>query len=93
MKKSVFLGLTTGVATIAATVCITVSSVNNTSEMSDLMTKNLEALSQGEGGSVGNYNLCYSKSKVKQGATYYDCGSCKKVYDEEARGTVSKCFF
>lgn len=45
------------------------------------------------GGSGSNYNICYSRSKVKVGYTYYDCGSCKKVYDEQALGAYSKCFY
>jgi hypothetical protein len=35
--------------------------------------------------------VCYWESKVRTGYTYYDCGSCKKVYDEEGRGKASKC--
>jgi len=48
MKRKHFLGLTAGITAIAAAVCITVSNANNTPKMSDLMTKNIEAISQGE---------------------------------------------
>ena len=38
-----------------------------------------------------NYSICYSESKVLIGYTYYDCGTCKKVYDEKGKGRYSKC--
>ena len=59
------------------------------SERDDLFLANVEALSQGES---LNYNICYSSSKVVVGYTYYDCGSCEKVYDEKGKGKYSKCF-
>ena len=31
------------------------------------------------------------KSKVRTGYTYYDCGSCDRVYDEQGKGSTSKC--
>lgn len=43
----------------------------------------------GEGSS---HVICYYESKVKVGFSYYDCGSCTKVYDEEAKGKPSKCW-
>lgn len=55
----------------------------------DLLMQNVEALSDPE---PNNYNICYSESKVAKGYTYYDCGSCEKVYDEKGKGTYSKCF-
>ena len=57
----------------------------------DLLLANAEALADGEGES--NYNLCYYESVVRKGRTYYDCGSCVKVYDERGKGHVSKCFY
>lgn len=39
-----------------------------------------------------HYIICYSESKVVTGYTYYDCNSCKKVYDEKGKGGKSKCF-
>ncbi len=59
------------------------------SEKEDFFMENVEALSQGES---ANYNICYSSSKVVIGYTYYDCGSCEKVYDEKGKGSASKCF-
>lgn len=59
------------------------------SEKDDLFMMNVEALSQGES---SNYNICYSQSVVAVGYTYYDCGSCEKVYDERGKGKISKCF-
>lgn len=53
--------------------------------------QNVEALTSGE--DLTNYNICYSKSVVRKGHTYYDCGSCKKIYDENGKGTYSKCFY
>ncbi|HEY9542146.1 MULTISPECIES: hypothetical protein [Bacteroidales] len=61
--------------------------------VADLMLdENVEALTDGEG--YGNYNICYSESKVAKGHTYYDCGNCLiKVYDEKGKGSYSKCFY
>jgi len=61
------------------------------SSLSALNMANVEALADGESGG-GNYNLCRSESKVRAGYTYYDCGSCAKVYDEQGKGATSKCF-
>ena len=61
-------------------------------ETYDLTTANIEALTSGEYGG-NDYALCYYESVVKKGYTYYDCGGCKKVYDEKGRGTYSKCFY
>lgn len=47
MKKRIFMGLT-GLAVMAAAITATVTSVNANSTESDLMTKNIEALTQGE---------------------------------------------
>lgn len=56
-----------------------------------LMMENINALA--ESGS-SNYHICYSESKVRKGYTYYDCGDCTtKVYDEQGKGTYSKCFY
>jgi hypothetical protein len=40
----------------------------------------------------GSYKICYFNSKVRTGFTYYDCGSCTKVYDEQGKGSYSKCW-
>ena len=57
----------------------------------DLLLQNVEALSESE--NLEKYHICYYESVVKKGRTYYDCGSCKKVYDEKGKGTYSKCFY
>lgn len=57
----------------------------------NLMLANVEALASGDVDS-DNYIICYSESKVVTGYTYYDCNSCKKVYDEKGKGGKSKCF-
>ncbi len=49
MKKKFLFGLA-GLAVMAAAVTVTVSSVNANSPESNLLTKNLEALTQGESG-------------------------------------------
>ncbi len=36
--------------------------------------------------------ICYHESRVSAGSTYYDCGSCRKEYDERGRGRPSKCW-
>lgn len=51
---------------------------------------NIEALAEEETGS--NYVICYSESRVRKGYTYYDYGTCKKIYDERGKGAYSKCF-
>jgi len=65
----------------------------NTEKISSigLVLSNMEALaSSSEGGN--NYKICYYESVTKIGYTYYDCGSCEKVYDEKGKGSYSKCF-
>ncbi len=47
MKRKLFLGLASLVI-MAVAVCVTVSSVNANATESDLLSKNIEALSQGE---------------------------------------------
>lgn len=60
------------------------------SEESSLFSTNVEALASAESGS--GYVICYSKSIVRIGHTYYDCGTCTKVYDEKGYGHYTKCF-
>lgn len=95
MKKIFIFG-----ATAAALVCAVVLGIKSHCANNDtLFYANLEALTNPEddGGSVeygnGNYNICYSESRVRSGYTYYDCGSCTKIYDEQGRGIYSKCFY
>lgn len=51
---------------------------------------NVEALANDE--SSAGYVICYHESTVKVGKTYYDCGTCEKVYDETGTGKYTKCF-
>jgi len=90
-KNKVLIGVVA--VAIASVAAVNVHFANKSeSSLSALNMTNVEALAQGENGG-GNYNLCYSESRVRRGYTYYDCGECKKVYDEQGRGSVSKCFF
>ena len=60
MKRKLFLGLA-GLAIMAAVAVVTVSTINaNTPELSDLMSQNIEALTQDEtgvGGGSADHNL------------------------------------
>ena len=78
---------------LVATLVCTVFQMNcKTSSEFTYLLENVEALA-GNDQSGSNYPVCYHKSKVKTGYTYYDCGSCEKVYDEKAKGAESKCFY
>jgi len=44
------------------------------------------------GGGGGAHTICYNRSVVRTGHTYYDCQSCDKVYDEKGKGSQSKCW-
>lgn len=90
MKKKIFKVVLLASLTVCTTIGITSANRDKESIM-NIVFANIEALaSSSEGGD--NYKLCYSTSRVKKGYTYYDCGSCQKVYDEKGTGTVSKCF-
>lgn len=90
MKKKIFKVALLASLTVCTTIGITSANRDKGSIM-NIVFANIEALaSSSEGGD--NYKLCYSTSKVKRGCTYYDCGSCQKVYDEKGTGTVTKCF-
>jgi len=39
----------------------------------------------------GNSVTCYSESRSKSGATYYDCGDCTKQFNSKGTGTSSTC--
>lgn len=61
---------------------------------SNLTLENVEALTNdNENENNRKYHLCYYESKVKVGYTYYDCGSCSKVYNEKGKGAITKCFY
>ena len=88
MKKrqlTIFCLLT--VIFIAAFTAIQYNNLQN--QKDDIVSANVEALSEVEN---QNYSICYHESKVAVGYTYYDCGTCQKVYDEKGRKNYSKCF-
>ena len=91
MKKKVFLMLPCIAALAIAIVVGKKTYELHAYETNSLLMQNVEALSS-SGDAPGNYNICYSESRVAKGHTYYDCGSCDKVYDEKGKGTYSKCF-
>ncbi len=91
MKKKVLMMLPCIAAVAIATIVGKRTLGSNAYETSSLLMQNVAALSSG-GDAPGNYNICYSESKVAKGHTYYDCGSCDKIYDEKGKGTYSKCF-
>lgn len=87
MKKTMFLAA--GAVLVAAAVSASVYVNSGRSSMDDLFNTNVEALARNES---GNYKICYYESVVRVGYTYYDCGTCEKIYDEKGRGRISKCF-
>ena len=92
MKKKLIFA---GAVVLMAAAAVTAYMANSRPDPFDLLNANIEALAQdetdqGESGDQGI--VCQFKSKVKPGCTYYDCGTCMKVYDEEGRGNYSKCF-
>ena len=91
MKKKIFL-LPCIAAVAIATFVGAKSFQTNAYESNDLLLQNVEALSAGSDAS-GSYVICYSESKVRKGWTYYNCGTCEQVYDEQGKKTYSKCFY
>ena len=92
MKKKLIFA---GAVVLMAAAAVTAYMANYRPDPFDLLNANIEALAQDETdqGESGNQGIvCQSKSKVKPGCTYYDCGPCIKVYNEEGRGNYSKCF-
>ncbi len=88
-KISISLCLLTIVAGITFAVA---QSHHMQNQENDILSANVEALSNDEDDDTKGYSICYSESKVVVGYTYYDCGTCKKVYDEKGKGRYSKCF-
>jgi len=39
----------------------------------------------------GNTVTCFSESRSKPGATYWDCGDCKKYFNSRGYGSSSTC--
>ena len=93
MKKKLIFA---GAVVLMAAAAVTAYMANYRPDPFDLLNANIEVLAQDESldpGESGNQGIvCQFKSKVKPGCTYYDCGPCIKVYNEEDRGNYSKCF-
>ena len=90
MKKKIFMPLL-GAVVLGMSAYAgyrTYDAYNGVSE-SDLLLANAEALADDES---PKHRVCYWESKVRIGYTYYDCGSCDKIYDEQGKGSISKCF-
>lgn len=79
---------------IAIIVCFVAAFVFGAQRLSSkdsfLFNMNVEALADSESGN--GYVICYHQSKVRIGHTYYDCGTCAKIYDEKGYGLYTKCF-
>ncbi len=78
MKKRFFIGLA-GLAIMAAVAVVTVSTINaKTPELSDLMSQNIEALTNNESGGAGTtlscYETMYATGTTKTHNTY--CPEC-----------------
>ena len=70
--------------------------VSTNSEFSELSSSvNLSALSgvsaQGENTGAGNTVTCYSESRYRRGASYWDCGDCTRYSDARGKGATSTC--
>ena len=71
--------------------------VATNSEVSELSSfVNLSALSsvsaQGENtGGGGNSVTCYSESRYRRGASYWDCGNCTCYCDARGKGSTGSC--
>jgi hypothetical protein len=65
MARKTIIGLTAGIIGIAATAGVALSNINTAPEMSDLMIKNLEVLSQNENGGLnGKYDYVFYGKKT-----------------------------
>ena len=65
------------------------------SESGKTSNVNLSALSgvsaQGETGGGGNSVTCYSESRYRRGASYWDCGNCTRYCDARGKGSTGSC--
>lgn len=76
MKVKRFLGLTAGIAAVAAAAIVAVSSVNanSSSEMSDLMMKNLEVLTKNESSDCWNGGPGATQCSIEAGTEILGVG-------------------
>ena len=69
--------------------------VATNSGVSESGNVNLSALSgvsaQGETGGGGNSVTCYSESRYRRGASYWDCGNCTRYSDARGKGSTGSC--
>ncbi|MDR2882310.1 MAG: NVEALA domain-containing protein [Alistipes sp.] len=82
MTKKTFLSLVGGAVAIVAVAGVAVNNANSTTKMSDLMIKNLEALSQNEGGSGGGCGFAayqYDDDWYEDSKNFRRCGDCEWV--------------
>ncbi len=86
MKKVIMITL---IAAFAAFAGYNIYSGQKNDTLSDLALNNIEALANDESG--GGTVTCYSSSRSKSGATYYDCGNCSKQYNSKGVGASSTC--
>lgn len=63
----------------------------NEAQVSDVVLANIEALAHEEGSFGGNTVDCYSSSDGKKGASYYDCGTCKRELNSVGVGSARTC--
>lgn len=90
MRKNIVKIGTVTCLVVLSTIGVQITKDNNNNI--GLGFENIEALASDAEGGGSNYHICYYESVVKKGYTYYDCGSCEKVYDEKGKGQYSKCF-
>jgi hypothetical protein len=89
MKNKIFIGIAVGAFAIAMVFNISLAEQKKTNGIS---LENIVVMAQAQS-EINHYHICYHTSKVRKGYTYYDCGSCSKVYDEKGKGDPSKCFY
>ena len=87
MKRKVIFGV--AISAMVAFMAFTMN-FNLTDETIPTMTlANIEALASSE--ATGNTVDCFSESKYKHGASYYDCGTCCNKEDKEGKGGKRTC--
>ena len=74
------------IAALAVTVFMN-TNINNDSNTDLVSLIAMNTANAESGGSV----TCYSESRAKSGATYYDCGDCTKQFNSKGYGSSSTC--
>lgn len=83
---------------VVATALFTAYSAYNTqsdNELTGVALANIEALATSADAENSTENTvdCYSSSKSKKGASYYDCGPCIKINNAEGVGSTRTCIY